>query len=96
MSIGTNIKNLRMEHGLSQLQIAKITGTTDKAVSSWENDISIPRMGAIEKLAAYFGIRKSDIIEDSEALPQSEITHDLSEDKIEQVKKFADFLRSSQ
>lgn len=49
LSIGKNIKNLRLSHGLSQQQLAEIAGTTDKAVSSWENDISIPRMSAIEK-----------------------------------------------
>ena len=65
MSVGSNIKKLRLSHGLSQIQLAEIVGTTDKAVSSWENDISIPRMGVIEKLSEYFQVLKSDIIEDS-------------------------------
>ena len=64
MSIGGNIKKLRLQHGLDQAQLGKIAGVTDKAVSTWENNISIPRMGAIEKIANYFGILKSDIIED--------------------------------
>lgn len=64
MSIGSNIKRLRLSRGLSQIQLAEIVGTTDKAVSSWENDISVPRMGVIEKLSAYFRVLKSDIIED--------------------------------
>ncbi|MDO5378767.1 MAG: XRE family transcriptional regulator [Clostridia bacterium] len=64
MSIGQNIKRLRESHGMSQLQIAEIAGVTDKAVSTWENDVKIPRMGAIQRLADYFGITKSDIIED--------------------------------
>lgn len=69
MSIGQNIKRLRESHGMSQLQIAEIAGVTDKAVSTWENDVKIPRMGAIQRLADYFGITKSDIIEDE--APQS-------------------------
>lgn len=64
MSIGQNIKRLRESHGMSQMQMAEIAGVTDKAVSTWENDIKIPRMGAIQKLADYFGLSKSDIIED--------------------------------
>ena len=73
MSIGSNIKKLRLDHGLDQVQFGEIAGVTDKAVSSWENNISIPRMGAIEKLATYFGIKKSDIIEEKE-IPTS-ISH---------------------
>ena len=65
MSIGTNIKKLRIEHGLDQVQLGEIAGVSDKAVSTWENDISIPRMGAIQKIADYFGISKSAIIEDA-------------------------------
>lgn len=65
MSIGNNIKNLRLKYGLDQAQFGEIAGVTDKAVSSWEKEKSIPRMGAIEKIATYFEIKKSDIIEDA-------------------------------
>ena len=63
MSIGRNIQMLRSRHGLSQKELADIAGVTDKAVSTWELDKKIPRMGAIQKMADYFGVRKSDIIE---------------------------------
>ncbi len=65
MSIGENIKRLRESHGLTQVQLAEIAGVTDKAVSTWENDMKTPRMGALQKIADYFGIAKSDIIEDA-------------------------------
>lgn len=64
MSIGKNIKRLRLSHNLSQEEFGKITGVTNKAVSTWENEIKNPRMGVIQKIADYFGIKKSDIIED--------------------------------
>ncbi len=67
MSIGKNIKKLRIANGMEQSQIAKIAGVTNKAVSAWENGLSVPRMGAIQKIADYFGILKSDIIEDKDA-----------------------------
>ena len=63
MTIGENIKRLRIEHGMDQITLGKIAGVSDKAVSSWENNNSVPRMGAIEKMARYFKIKKSDIIE---------------------------------
>ena len=64
MSIGSNIKRIRERYGLNQVQFAQIAGVSDKAVSTWANDLKIPRMGAIQKIADHFGIKKSDIIED--------------------------------
>lgn len=64
LSIGQNIKRLRESHGMNQSELAEIAGVSDKAVSTWENDIKTPRMGAIQKMADYFGITKSAIIEE--------------------------------
>lgn len=65
MSIGHNIKNLRLQHNLSQKEFAAIAGVSDKAVSTWENGTKTPRMGAIQKIADHFGLLKSAIIEPS-------------------------------
>jgi len=65
MSIGKNIKNLRLRYGLLQKDLAAIAGVTDKTVSAWEKDRITPRMGAIQKIADHFRIKKSDIIEPS-------------------------------
>jgi len=64
MNIGENIKRLRQIYDLSQKDLAEIAGVTDKAVSTWEIGIKEPRMGAIQKIADYFGFKKSNIIED--------------------------------
>lgn len=64
VSIGSNIKRLRTDAQLSQAELGKIAGVTDKAVSTWEADIKTPRMGAVEKMAAYFGVPKSAILDD--------------------------------
>ena len=64
MSIGSNIKRLRTDAQLSQAEFGKIAGVTDKAVSTWEAGIKTPRMGAVEKMAAYFGVPKSAILDD--------------------------------
>jgi repressor LexA len=66
MSIGKNIKKLREIHNLSQKELAEIAGVSDKAVSTWENGLKDPRMGAIQKIADHFGILKSDIIEEKD------------------------------
>ena len=62
MGIKENLKALRKQHNLSQQEMAKIAGVTDKAISTWESGTRIPRMGAIQKMADYFGLQTSDII----------------------------------
>ena len=65
--IGDKIKKLRKEKGLSQSDLAKIVGVTDKAVSTWECGSKIPRMGAVEKMVAFFGVTKSYLLTDDES-----------------------------
>lgn len=64
MSIASNIKRLRTQAQLSQAELGKIAGVTDKAVSTWEAGLKTPRMGAVEKMAAYFDVPKSAILDD--------------------------------
>ena len=71
MSIAENIKKIRLEHELSQADLGKIAGVSDKAVSTWELGIKTPRMGAVEKMANYFGIPKSAILDDTQPAPTS-------------------------
>lgn len=72
MNISKNIKTLRESHGMSQTEFGRIAGVSDKAVSTWENGIKIPRMGAVQKLSDYFGIPKSMILdEDTELVDRS-------------------------
>lgn len=65
MSISDNIKNLRIEYNLTQTELGKIAGVSGKAVWTWENGLAEPRMGAIQKIADYFNIKKSIIIDDN-------------------------------
>ena len=68
MSIADNIKRLRASENLSQAELGKIAGVTDKAVSTWEAGTKTPRMGAVEKMAAHFGVPKSAILDDEPVL----------------------------
>lgn len=64
MSIAENIRRLRESNHLTQGEFGKIAGVSGKAVSTWENGIKVPRMGALQKISDYFDIPKSAIIED--------------------------------
>ena len=64
LSIAENIKKLREYYNISQKELAQIAGVTDKAISTWETGTYEPRIGAIQKIAEHFNIKKSDLIED--------------------------------
>ena len=55
-TMGTMIAALRKEKGMTQLELAKELGVTDKAVSKWERDLSCPDISSIPKLAQVLGV----------------------------------------
>ena len=67
MSIGQNIKKVREGAGMTQQQLARVAGVTDKAVSMWELGVRAPRMGALQKISDYFHISKSMLIDGTPA-----------------------------
>ncbi len=64
-TIADNIKTLRKNYSLTQGQLGEIAGVTDKAVSTWENGVAVPRMSVAKKIADHFGISLSEILEES-------------------------------
>ena len=56
MSIGAKIKELRIEKGLSQMQLAKIVGVSQKAIDYWERNVNEPKASYIIALVKAFDI----------------------------------------
>lgn len=63
-----NLKYYMDKHNLNNVELSKIVGVSESTVGKWLLEKSTPRMGAIEKLAQYFHIRKSDLLEDRSPL----------------------------
>lgn len=64
MTIADNIRKLRELFNVTQEELGDVAGVSSNAVSQWENGRAMPRMGAIERIAACYQISKSNIIED--------------------------------
>lgn len=63
----TMAKNLQYyleRSGKTQKEIAEIVGASTSAVNDWMKGKAYPRIDKIEMLANYFGILKSDLIEE--------------------------------
>ena len=55
-TLNENIKMLRQQNGLSQVEFAKIMNVTKQCVSNWENDNVVPSVDMLSKLADYFRV----------------------------------------
>lgn len=62
-TFGTMITVLRKERGMTQLELADKMGVTDKAVSKWERDLSLPDAASIPKLAEIFQITTDELMQ---------------------------------
>ena len=54
--IGSNIKRLRKEKGVTQEQLAEAMNVSCAAVSKWERGETYPDIMLLQPLAFYFGV----------------------------------------
>ena len=66
--IAKNIKKLMEVNNVSQTDICNALNFKPSTFSDWVNAKTYPRIDKIEMLANYFGVEKSDLIEDSSAI----------------------------
>lgn len=59
-----NLKRYIEKSGRSQREIAEEIGVGQSTFTDWVKGRIYPRMDKVEKLANYFGIKKSDLVED--------------------------------
>ena len=52
----TNLKNLRLERKIGQVQLAKQLGVSKGIISLWENGLREPSMTSLIALAKFFGV----------------------------------------
>ena len=56
MKFKERLKELRLEKSLSQSQLAKQIGVTQKAIDFWEKGINEPKASYLFALAQFFGV----------------------------------------
>ena len=59
-----NLENLMSSRGIDRNKLCSDLGLKYTTVRDWLKGITYPRIGKIELLADYFGVNKSDLIED--------------------------------
>lgn len=66
VSMGQRIKELRLEKGLSQMQLGKLIGVSQKAVDYWERSVNEPKASYIIALVRVFEISFDEFFENIE------------------------------
>lgn len=74
-----NLQRQMSINGKSRRDVSEALGVSYYTLTDWVNGKKYPRMDKVEKLAAYFGIMKSDLIEDKKEQPTE--NDELSEKK---------------
>lgn len=86
--IGSFLKELRMEKGLTQAELAEQLNTTNRSISRWETGNTMPDISILVELAEFYQVDIKEIINGER---QSE---KMTEDVKETVEKVAEYSRS--
>lgn len=82
-----NLNRFLEVNGKNQADIATLLNVSQAAVSNWCKGIKMPRMDKVQALADYFGINKSDLLEDK-GVQEEDKSYYIDED----AKELAQFL----
>ena len=86
-SIGTLIAALRRANGLTQKQLADQLGVSDKAVSRWERDESLPDLTLLPMIADLFHITVDELLRGERRAQQSGAAEPQASPDPERLKK---------
>lgn len=64
--ISTNLTRLMERNSVTQRELSEVVGLSESAVSKWISCSNSPNMGSIQKIADYFRVSISDIVEEKD------------------------------
>ena len=102
LEILNRILTLLKENNKRQIDLTNHLGINKNAVTNWKIGDNASYKKYLPEIAEFFGVSVDYLAGKQDSTPEdnftyalyNEITHDLSQDQIEQIKKFADFLRN--
>lgn len=70
MRFGENLRNLRIARGYTQERLAKMLGSSQASITSWENETREPDFQTIRKLATFFNVPMSALLPSDDTAPE--------------------------
>lgn len=95
-----NLKHYMAINGKTQTDLINDLDLNKSAVSTWCNGTRLPRMDKVDALAKYFGINRSDLIEDKSSFPEVNTLaahfegEEFTEAEMEEIKNFVEFVKN--
>lgn len=87
-TIGAFIAALRKANGLTQKQLADKLCVSDKAVSRWERDETLPDLTLIPVMAEIFGVTSDELLRGQRANPDAPLPISAPEKNEKQLRRF--------
>lgn len=99
-----NIRYYLRKNGLTQKDICQALGFKAPTFSDWVNAKTYPRIDKIELMANYFGIQKSDLVEQRPSVRSSDgpkakahaLIDQIPEDHLDSVMDYMEYLKSKE
>lgn len=85
MNYGQKIAELRKKADMTQAELGESLSVTSQAVSKWENGLSEPDLGTINKICELFNVSANDFFETTEKSVAAEDENGNGENKNEEV-----------
>ena len=103
MDVLTKILALLDENNIQQKDLSDYLGLSKNTMTGWKNGNNKSYMKYLSQIAEFFNVSVDYLLgKETPTLKNNftyalynELAHDLSEDQIQQLKQFADFLRST-
>ncbi len=89
--LNENIRQLRLQLGMNQVEFAARIGVTKQCVSNWESDNVLPSIEMLTRLADFFGVSTDQLL-GRERLATLDVT-DLSSEQIAHLRLLIGDLR---
>ena len=77
MSFGENLKKARLAAGLTQTELAKRTGVTERSIYNYEKNSRAPKIDVAERFAQVLGVPAESLLET--AAPQDSVAKALAQ-----------------
>lgn len=103
MEVLNNIIQLLKHNKRKQNELTDYLGISKNAFTNWKNGDNTSYMKHLPKIAEFLGVSVDYLLGNDAPTDKTvftyalynEITHDLTQEQIDQLKKYADFLRNS-
>lgn len=99
MVVLTNILKLLKEQNKKQIDLMNYLGLSKNVFTEWKSNRATSYMKYLPQISEFFGVSVDYLLGKEETnftyALYNELAHDLSEEQLQQLKQFADFLRNN-